>query len=119
MADGLALAQEYHRNLPQRIRDYLRQVRGFSDAVIDRYLLGWNGSRITIPIFDRDGRLTFFKLAKDPEDKTDSPKMLATPCTHGELYGWERASVKPEQIIICEGLLTTLVVESQLCAAGS
>src|SRR2546427_9006252 len=79
MTDGLALAQEYHRHLPQRIRNYLHEARGISDPVIGRHLLGWNGSRITIPIFDRHGRLAFFKLAKDPEHKTDSPKMLATP----------------------------------------
>src|SRR5437879_6522235 len=117
MTDGLALAQEYHRHLPQRIRNYLHEARGISDPVIGRHLLGWNGSRITIPIFDRHGRLAFFKLAKDPEHKTDSPKMLATPGAHAELYGWERVLSKPEQIIICEGEFDRLVLESRGFAA--
>ena len=34
-----------------------------------------DGERITIPIFDRDGQLSYFKLAKDPEDITGSAKM--------------------------------------------
>src|SRR5205807_8224443 len=117
MIEGLPLAQEYHRNLPERLRDYLRQERGISDAVIDRFLLGWNGSRITIPVFDRQGELAFFKLAKDPNDQTASPKMLATPGARAELYGWDRALLKPEQIIICEGEFDRLELESRGFAA--
>lgn len=64
----LELAINYHKNLPQRIRQYLND-RGIPDILIDFHLLGWNGWRITIPIFDRDGEVVFFKLAKDPEDK--------------------------------------------------
>jgi DNA primase len=117
MPESLELAEEYHRNLPQRLRDYLRENRGISDAIIDRFLLGWNGSRITIPIFERHGRFAFFKLAKDPDDKSDSPKMLATPGAHAELYGWERVLAKPEQIVICEGEFDRLVLESRGFAA--
>src|SRR5947208_10195222 len=106
-------AEEYHRNLPQRIRDYLREQRGISDAVIDLRLLGWNGSRITIPIFDQGGSFAFFKLAKDPEDNTDGPKMLTSPGGHAELYGWERVLSSPERIIICEGEFDRLVLESR------
>ncbi|GEM_PF-4187614 len=74
MTEGLAPAKEYHRNLPQRLRTYLHEARGITDAVIDLFLLGWNGSRITIPVFDRRGEFALFKLAKDPDDNTDSPK---------------------------------------------
>jgi Toprim-like len=85
--------------------------------MIDLRLLGWNGSRITIPIFGQSGSFAFFKLAKDPEDKSDSPKMLATPGAHAELYGWERVFSNPEQIIICEGEFDRLVLESRGFAA--
>jgi DNA primase len=117
MPESLELAEEYDRNLPERIRTYLRGARGITDAVIDRFLLGWNGSRITIPIFDSRGEFAFFKLAKDPEDRTDSPKMLATAGAHAELYGWERVLAKPEDIIICEGEFDRLVLESHGLAA--
>ena len=64
--DPLDLATNYHKALPGRIRRYLNE-RGISDILIDFHLLGWNGNRITIPIFNRDGELVFFKLARDPE----------------------------------------------------
>ena len=112
----LAQALEYHRNLPERIRDYLRHARGIADEVIDLHFLGWNGQRISIPIADRYGQVVAFKFAKDPADTTNSPKMLATPGARAELYGWERVLAKPTQIIICEGEFDRLVLESQgLC----
>src|SRR5205823_1979434 len=64
-------------------------------------------------IFDREGQLVFFKLAKDPEDQTDSPKMLASPGSRAELYGWEHVREHPEQLIICEGEFDRLVLEGQ------
>jgi DNA primase len=73
--------------------------------------LGWNGQRITIPIPNRDGHIAFFKLAKDPEDKTDSPKMLTTRGARAELFGWDTVLAKPQQIILCEGEFDRLVLE--------
>src|SRR5689334_14076018 len=99
MSEGFELAREYHRSLPAHVREYLQQARGISRNVVDLRLLGWNGSRITIPIFGRAGQLAFFKLAKGPNEQTDSPKMLAAPGAHAELYGWERVFANPEQII--------------------
>jgi CHC2 zinc finger/Toprim-like len=119
MPEGLALAKQYHRNLPARIGDYLHHQRGISEAVIDLHLLGWNGRRITIPIFSRAGALAFFKLAKDPEDKSQSPKMLAPAGVHAELYGWERVQANPERISICEGEFDRLVLESHGFAAAT
>src|SRR5439155_25844398 len=52
-----------------------------------------------------------------PHDQSDSPKMLATPGGHAELYGWERVLANPEQIIICEGEFDRLVLESRGFAA--
>jgi len=117
MPERFELAGQYDQNLPERLRDYLRGERGIDDAVIDRHLLGWNGSRITIPILDRGGKLALFKLAKDPEDKSGSPKMLATPGARAELYGWERVLANPEQIVICEGEFDRLALESHGFAA--
>jgi len=50
------LGRRFHENLPDRIRQYLND-RGIPDELIDRHLLGWNGWRITMPIFNRDGNL--------------------------------------------------------------
>ncbi len=110
------LVTRYHDALPMRIREYLNH-RGILDAVIDLHLLGWDGQRITIPIFDRDGRLAFFKLAKDPDDPAPGPKMMTSPGASADLYGWERARAKPCRILICEGEFDRLVLESNGLAA--
>lgn len=104
------VARRFHRELPERIRAYLNG-RGIPDESIDLNLLGWNGWRITIPIFDRDGKIAFFKQAKDPEDKNDGPKMVAWPKGHLALYGWENLKGNPSSIIICEGEFDRLVLE--------
>jgi len=110
------LARLYHHAMPERIRRYLNS-RGISDAVVDLHLLGWNGTRITIPIFNCEGELAFFKLAKDPEDLLPVPKMLTPAGAAAELYGWERVRVKPCRIIVCEGEFDRLVLDSHGVAA--
>jgi DNA primase len=107
----MELARKFHENLPDRIRQYLNG-RGITDELIEKRLLGWNGWRITIPVFTRDGEIAFFKQARDPEDNSDSPKMIAWPKGHMELYGWENLTTDSSQIIICEGEFDRLVLET-------
>src|SRR5262245_27385488 len=85
--DLAALAANYHKALPGRIRQYLNN-RGITDLLIDFHVLGWNGNRITIPIHNRKGEIAFFKLAQDPDDTVPGPKMLNSPGGYAELYGW-------------------------------
>ena len=108
----LDVALQYHDALPKRLRHYLNG-RGIPDEIINSHILGWNGWRITIPIYNRQGEVTFFKLAKDPQDERPAPKMLTSPGAGVELYGWDRIVQKPEQIIICEGEFDRLVLEAQ------
>lgn len=107
----------YHENLPDRIRRYLNG-RGIPDETIGRFMLGWNGRRITIPVYDREGEVTSFRFAKDPEDDGPGPKMLSTRGSRAELYGWERlVRSSPMRVIICEGEFDRLVLESHGFAA--
>src|SRR6266851_3246223 len=110
-SDLFHLAAEYHRALPERIREYLHS-RGIPDEIVNRQFLGWNGSRITIPVFNRRGVCESFRLAKDPDDKSDSPKMLSLRGTHVELYGWEVLRLRPQRVVICEGEFDRLVLEA-------
>ncbi len=110
-SDLFHLAAEYHRALPDRIREYLH-VRGIPGEVIDRRFLGWNGLRITIPVFNHNGVCAFFRLAKDPDDKNDTPKMLSLRGSQVDLYGWEVLRLNPKRIIICEGEFDRLVLEA-------
>lgn len=106
------LALHYHRLMPERIRAYLN-TRGIPDELIHRHLFGWSGGRITIPIPNREGKIAFFKLAKDPEDASSSPKMYATPGSSGELYGWEVLARNPKRLLIAEGEFDRLVLEAR------
>jgi hypothetical protein len=110
--DLFHLAAQYHRALPDRIRRYLSS-RGIPGFEVDARLLGWNGARITIPVFNRRGGCAFFRFAKDPEDKSASPKMLSSRGAHAELYGWEVLRLRPKQVIICEGEFDRLVLETR------
>ncbi len=105
------LALHYHRQLPDRIRHYLN-ARGIPDELIHRHFLGWSG-RITIPIPNRNREAAFFKLGRDPDDTSGSPKMYATPGSTIELYGWEVVARKPRRLIIAEGEFDRLVLEAQ------
>jgi DNA primase len=110
--DHYSTALGYHRRLPPRIRAYLMEARGLSDDVIHRFLLGWNGFRITIPIKNRDGAIVSFRVARDPEDSS-SPKMMSTPGGRVTLYGQEIFRDQPERIVICEGEFDRLVLETK------
>ena len=108
--DLAALAANYHKALPGRIRQYLNN-RGITDLLIDYHAIGWNGSRITIPVYNREGEIAFFKLARDPEDET-SPKMMASPGGYAELYEWGAVLPEPGRIVICEGEFDRMVLEN-------
>jgi len=107
----LGLAIKYHEALPQRIRRYLNS-RGIPDEVINSNLLGWNSQHITIPIYNREGVVTSLRMAKDPEDKRPGPKILSSPGSTVELYGWDQVLKCPSQIVICEGEFDRLVLEA-------
>src|SRR5437899_278413 len=109
--DLFHLAAEYHRALPERNREYLH-ARGIPDEVIDRRFLGWNGVRITIPVFNHKGVCAFFRLAKDPDDASDTPKMLSLPGSSVELYGWDTLRLCRKRVTICEGEFDRLVLEA-------
>src|SRR5262249_55453900 len=105
------LARKFHNDLPDRIRQYLNG-RGIPDEMIDLNLIGWNGWGITISIFDHNRKITVFKQNKKPHDKGESPKMIAWPKGHLELYGWENLKDNPSAIIICEGEFDRLTLEA-------
>src|SRR5216683_2567959 len=109
--DLFHLSAQYHRDLPDRIRAYLHS-RGIPDEIINRHFLGWNGQRITIPVFNRKGICAFFRLAKDPEDKSAAPKMLSLRGSSVDLYGWEVLRLHPKRVVLCEGEFDRLVLEA-------
>jgi DNA primase len=106
------IAERYHRCLPEHIRHHLKG-RGIPATTIDRQLLGWNGQRITIPVFGRAGEVLSFRYVKSPEDLSDSPEMPSDEGSKPELYGWETLARLPFRVVICEGEFERLALEAR------
>jgi DNA primase len=107
------VAEGYHRDLPPNIRRYLND-RGIPDVTIKKHLLGWSGTRVTIPVFGRnEGEVLQIRFAKSPEDTSDSPKVLTQFGAELELYGWDTLARRPNRVVICEGEYDRLVLESR------
>jgi len=104
-------AERFHRFLPDDIRSYLKG-RGIPATFIERYLLGWNGERITIPVFGREREVLGLRYAKSPTDISDSPEVLSDPELGTELYGSDVLARKPYRIVICDGEFNRLVLEA-------
>lgn len=103
-------AQSYHKNLPERIRKYLNE-RMISDEILAKYLIGWNGRAITIPITNRAGEIIFFKYRRDPADTSNKDKYWYDTGSHTELYGWE--NINKPFVVLSEGEFDRLALESQ------
>ena len=107
------IAERYRRFLPDEIRQYLKD-RGIPPTLIDRQLIGWNGSRITIPVFGRSsGEVLGLRYARSRDDVSGSPEMTSDEGARPELYGWETLAREPHRVVICEGEFERLVLEAR------
>lgn len=104
-------AEFYHRQLPDAMRRYLND-RGIPDTFIEKYLLGWNGQLITIPITNRDGEIVFFKFARSPFSRNRVSTMEMPPSASIELYGWDTLQRQPARVVICGNEFDRLVLEA-------
>lgn len=110
------IAERYHRALPEEIRLHLKG-RGIPATVIERYLLGWNGERITIPVFNEKRDVIGFRYAKIAENSKDSPDVISELGLETELYGWDTLARKPHRVVICSSEFDRLVLEAYGFAA--
>jgi DNA primase len=106
------LAEHYHQQMPEEIRRYLNG-RGIPQKTLEEKLLGWNGQRITIPVFAGNGDVIQFRYAKSPTDPAGTPKVLTEVGGGAELYGWETLAKNPYRVVICEGEFDRLVLEAR------
>ena len=112
VAEIQQLAEQYNSNIPSDIKEWLTTARGLNEETIASFKIGWNGKAITIPIYDRFGQYQFFKFRKSPNDTSDFSKYWYSKNSSAELYGWEHITNPKEKVIICEGELDRLVLES-------
>ncbi len=107
------IAERHHLFLPEEIRSYLKG-RGIPSTIIDCRLLGWDGKRITIPIFRHAPREVIgFRYAKPPALLFGNPTMECDADPEPELYGRETLARTPHRIVICEGEFDRLVLEAR------
>ncbi len=108
------LVEQCHQALPERIRAYLN-ARGITEELVNEYKLGWGEFYgkwwITIPIPDKDGKYTFFKLRQDPEDASNKNKYMFYPVgNEATIYGWESLRGSRSTLVICEGEFDRLIL---------
>lgn len=111
---SLEQVEKYHQALPLHIREYLNN-RGLSNAIIDQNKLGYGQFYrkwwITIPIKDIYGNYIFFKLRQDPEFGND--KITSKKGIQAQIYDWETLKESTDKLVICEGELDRLLLESK------
>lgn len=129
------LPAKYHNSLMGStgvVRDILRDKRGITDATLSRFLIGWDGERITIPIYDEFNELVNIRRYKWNSFE-DSVKMINYTDVAGNAYGEDRIYgvehlVDPNvtEVLWCEGEWDRLVAEqlgipacTTTCGAGN
>ena len=114
------LAQYYHKvlmNLTGPIRDMLHDRRGLTDETLRKFKLGWDGDRITIPIYDEFNTLVNFRRYKW-NSTDDQWKVLnyidEYENAYGEvrIYGLDRLLDNTvEYVVWCEGEMDRIIAE--------
>lgn len=99
------------------IRDVLREKRGLTDETLERFQIGWDGDRVTIPIYDENGELANVRRYQwnSPEDGL---KMINYTDVMGNTYGENRiygienlVDETCKAVVWCEGEWDRLVCE--------
>ena len=88
---------KYHRDLMQStavIRDVLRDKRGLTDGTLARFQIGFDGERVTIPIYDEFNELVNIRRYKwnsyeDSYKMTNYTDELANQYGEDRIYGIE------------------------------
>jgi len=116
----VGLVAEYHKALMALtgpIRSVLRERRGLSDDTLRRFQLGWDGERVTIPVFDEFNNLVNFRRYKW-NSNDDQWKVLnfvdEVGNTYGEvrIFGMENLMDDTvEEIVWCEGEMDRIINE--------
>lgn len=99
----LKVAEEYHAKMPEVRRQYYRN-RGLTDETINRYKLGWDGTRYTIPVIV-NGELLNIRRRRDDTNKQDKgPKMLPYKTGYGTVVIFNQEMLDgAEYAVVTEG----------------
>lgn len=116
----ISLVAQYHQALMKLtgpIRQVLRVKRGLTDDTLRRFQLGWDGERITIPIYDEFNNLVNFRLYKWNSDE-DQYKVTNYVDEFGNSYGEVRIfgienliDENVSDVVWCEGEMDRICAE--------
>ena len=105
--------------LPPQIVKWF-ESRGVASFVLGDYGIDWNGTHIVIPVHAKDGTFLFNKYRRDPaKDHTDQPKYLYDKGANAALYGAHLVRPEDKRVVVTEGELDALRLNSQLLRAVS
>ena len=111
LALSMATVQEWHDTMPANRRWYWTQ-RGLSDATVDRFILGWDGRRYTIPAVYRGIPFGVKRRQSDVDDGIPAKYISMT----GSRVGIFNADAlwTSHEVVICEGEIDAML----LCQVG-
>lgn len=114
------LPAKQHRELLQYtgpVRDILRDKRGLTDETLKKFIIGWDGDRVTIPIYDEFGELVNIRRYKW-NSYEDASKMINYEDQIGNTFGEDRIygiehlyDPTCDTIVWCEGEWDRLIAE--------
>ncbi|RLB44779.1 MAG: hypothetical protein DRH30_00555 [Deltaproteobacteria bacterium] len=91
---------------------WFHDKRGFSVATVKRWLLGWDGERVTIPIRDSEG--TLINVRRYLRDsKGAQGKMLSLAQGTGAAVLWPTKPLEGTEIIMVEGEWDAMLMHQQ------
>jgi len=98
--------------LPYNIQEYLLK-RGISQNIIEDANLMYDLNRISIPVYNKNKDLLFYKYRKDPNNTDESvPKYMYDRGAQSTLYNTHTIVDKSAPVIITEGELDALCLSS-------
>lgn len=106
-------AKAYHVNLLPEIKDYLFQ-RGLNVSDMKQWLVGYDGNRITFPLFDRYGQQIVGFSTRRTESNGASPKYINSETSpwfqkKSYLFGIHTLDDSFNEIRITEGVLDVIL----------
>lgn len=103
------MVKEYHRNLMANKAHltFLKEKRGLSLTTIKRWLLGHDGNRFTIPIYDAKNDLVNIRRYKPGSKGAD--KMISFAVGYGKARLFPIKNLRRKRILLVEGELDMLI----------
>jgi len=87
------------------------ESQGIPAAVIHSHLIGWDGEYVTIPIFSRDRKVVGFEYATF--DENGRLVMMPQEGPGPYLYGEPVLNLKPQEVVLTEGVAESLILSGQ------